>query len=75
MVDKPCRSVVKAISYRLIGTFTTILVSFIFSKRLEVAITIGFADLFTKIAIFYWHERIWERIKFGRIDDEADYQI
>ena len=76
MVEKPYRSVVKAISWRITGTLDTILVSFLISRRLTVAFSIGFVELFTKIGLYYLHERIWNKIKFGReTPTPIDYQI
>lgn len=60
------------------GTIDTIIVSYIISQKLKVAFTIGFVELFTKIALYYLHERVWNRLKIGRIPADGakeDYQI
>jgi uncharacterized membrane protein len=76
MIDKPYRSVVKTFSWRITGTIDTIIVSFIISGKLKVAFTIGFIELFTKISLYYIHERIWNKLKFGRLSiKDEDYQI
>jgi uncharacterized membrane protein len=76
MHEKHYRSIVKAISWRLTGTIDTIVVSFIVSGRIKVALTIGFVELFTKIFLYYLHERAWNRISFGRVKDKApEYSI
>jgi len=66
MVEKKYRSIAKAISWRLTGTIDTIIVSFLISGKIKVALSIGFVELFTKITLYYFHERLWNRIKFGR---------
>jgi len=76
MVEKHCRSVVKAISYRTTGTLTTTAISLIVTGSLGWAVSIGVVELFTKVFIYYLHERIWNRISFGRIPPPSeDYQI
>jgi len=43
---------------------------------MEFALSIMTVDFITKIGVFYFHERIWNKIKFGKIKDESpDYQI
>ncbi len=76
MVEKHYRSVVKAISWRVTGTLDTIVISFIITGHLKWALSIGFVELFTKITLYYLHERIWNRISFGRLKPSSgDYQI
>ncbi len=73
MIDHHWRSVVKAISYRITGTITTILISWGVTRQFKLALSIGFADVFVKILVYYFHERAWNRIKIGR--KPLDYQI
>ncbi|MBT31921.1 MAG: hypothetical protein CMO01_19865 [Thalassobius sp.] len=58
----------KSISWRITGTIDTILVSFFFSKEMDKAFTIGGLELFTKIGFYYLHERLWDKIAWGKID-------
>lgn len=71
--DKHWRSWAKAISWRMTGTADTILISWLITRKLSVAFSIGFVELFTKMLLYYFHERAWERVKFGR--KVIDYQI
>jgi uncharacterized membrane protein len=74
--EKHYRSIVKAISWRLTGTLDTIIVSFFISGNVKIALSIGFVELFTKIALYYGHERLWNRISFGRIKPAShEYDI
>jgi uncharacterized membrane protein len=75
MTDKPCRSVAKAISWRATGTLDTILISFLITGKIRMALSIGFVELFTKIILYYVHERVWNRISFGRKKPDRDYEI
>ncbi len=67
------RSVAKAASWRLTGTIDTIVISWIVTRHLKVALSIGFIEVFTKMMLYYLHERMWNRIEAGRV--VTDYQI
>jgi uncharacterized membrane protein len=73
MKDKHWRSVAKAVSWRVTGTVDTILISWIITGHIKVALSIGFIEVFTKMFLYYLHERLWNRIKAGR--HAPDYQI
>jgi uncharacterized membrane protein len=76
MIEKPYRSVVKAISWRATGTLDTIVISYLITGHLRWALSIGAIELFTKITLYYLHERLWNRISFGRVQaTPRDYQI
>lgn len=68
------RSIVKAVSYRVLGTATTVTVSYAFSGSLKLAAAIGMTDTVFKIGAYFAHERIWNKIHFGR-EQSPDYQI
>lgn len=73
MKEKHWRSIAKAASWRVTGTVDTIVISWLITGHLKVAISIGFVEVFTKMFLYYFHERIWNRIKAGRA--VTDYQI
>jgi len=76
MVERHYRSVVKAISWRITGTIDTIVISFLITGgQTKIAISIGFVELFTKVALYYAHERIWNRLSFGRVKAKDDFTI
>jgi len=76
MREKPYRSVVKSISWRTVGTIDTMMIAWLVTGKLDFALTIGGVELFTKMFLYYLHERTWNRIKFGRIDQsDIEYQI
>ena len=75
MYDKPYRSILKSISWRVTGTIDTIIISYFITGEISFALSIGAVELFTKMILFYLHERFWNKIKFGRITPEEDYQI
>jgi uncharacterized membrane protein len=75
VVDNPVRSLAKAISWRATGTLDTIAVSFIITGRMKLALSIGCVELFTKISLYYVHERVWNRIRFGKVKAKDDSEI
>jgi uncharacterized membrane protein len=69
MVEKHYRSLVKGISWRLTGSIDTMIISFLVTGRIKLALTISGVELFTKIFLYYVHERVWLKIPFGRIKE------
>ncbi len=61
------RSVVKGISWRVIATMVTAMVVFIYSGELAAAVIVGSIDSLAKIGLYWGHERMWQRIHWGRI--------
>lgn len=58
-------SLLKGISWRIVGTLDTILLSFLFTGQFSTALKIGGIELFTKILLYYLHERIWVYLNIG----------
>jgi len=76
MRDKSYRSIVKSISWRTIGTIDTIVISYFITGKIGLALSIGSIEVFTKMTLYFLHERTWNRIKFGRVKDLGiEYQI
>jgi uncharacterized membrane protein len=61
------RSIMKGISWRIIGSFDTMTISYLVSGNPWGALKIGTTEVFTKIGLFYIHERIWALIPWGRL--------
>lgn len=60
------RSVLKAISWRTLGTLDTFAISWFMTGRIEVAGSIAGLEIITKIAWYYLHERLWALVTWGR---------
>lgn len=60
------RSIVKALSYRLAGSLVTVMIVLCFSGKLNMAVGVGVADLGLKVVTYFLHERLWDRISYGR---------
>jgi uncharacterized membrane protein len=66
----------KAATYRVVGYFVTSLVAYVFTGSLALAASIGFADMTIKVFGYYVHERLWDRIRWGRRRHlQEDYTI
>jgi uncharacterized membrane protein len=65
-MERPIRSLVKAISWRIVATSTTILLVFAFTGNLVISGSVGFLELLLKTLIYYVHERVWNMLSFGR---------
>jgi uncharacterized membrane protein len=64
--EKPLRSVVKALSWRVIGTLDTLLVSYILTGEIGLATSIASIDFITKLLLYFFHERIWNKVNWGK---------
>ncbi len=73
--DNHLRSLAKAVSWRATGTLDTIAVSFVITGRIKLALSIGGVELLTKTCLYYLHERVWNRVRFGRVEVREDYEI
>jgi len=62
----PVRSFAKTITWRILGSLDTLMLGFLFSGSLKIAGSIASAEVLTKIALYYFHERGWAHIKWGR---------
>jgi uncharacterized membrane protein len=72
--ERHWRSVAKAVSWRAVGTIDTMIISYLITRKLTIAVSIGSVELFTKIFLFYLHERAWHRIPYGKVDDKPASQ-
>ena len=60
------RSMVKAISFRILATLTTMILVFLFTQDLTIILGIGLLDIISKIFLFYAHERVWNSVSWGK---------
>jgi uncharacterized membrane protein len=64
--EKPLRSIIKALSWRVVGTLDTLVVSYILTGEIALATSIASVDFLTKLILYFFHERIWNKIKWGK---------
>lgn len=75
MEENKKRSIVKSISWRITGSLDTMIISYLVTGNLKIAASIGVIEVFTKMALYYLHERVWNKIKFGRKNYDPEYHI
>ena len=61
----PKRSVAKSFSWRILATMTTMALVLAGTGHIKVALSIGVAEFFIKMIIYYGHERVWAHIPWG----------
>jgi uncharacterized membrane protein len=60
------RSLIKAVSWRITGSIDTFVISFVLSGKVGLAGAIASVEVITKICLYYFHERAWSMIPWGR---------
>ena len=64
--DNIKRSIVKTISWRVVGTLATVVISYLITGTLALAFSIGGIELVSKMVLYFFHERAWNNIKWGK---------
>ncbi len=64
--ERNTRSIAKAISWRIVGTIDTILISWLITGKITLALSIGAIETVTKIALYFFHERAWNVVSWGK---------
>ena len=59
------RHLIKTITWRILGTLDTMLLAWIISGNAITGLKIGFAEVLTKMILYFIHEKVWYRINFG----------
>jgi len=62
------RSFTKSLSYRIFGTLSSWAVVYVITGKGSLATLVAFWETVVKVIIYYWHERIWNKIQWGRND-------
>ena len=57
------RHIAKTLTWRLVGTMDTIVVSWFISGSFNIGVAIGGAEVLTKLLLYYLHERVWYRTR------------
>jgi uncharacterized membrane protein len=66
MSDTTKRSLVKTISWRVTGSSATFLIAYAMTGNFAIAGVIGLAQMVTNTILYYIHERVWNKIKWGK---------
>jgi len=60
--DKPIKSLIKSVSWRIVGTIDTMIISYFITGKITIALSIGSVEVLTKTILYYFHERVWAHI-------------
>ena len=66
MKETATRSLTKTVSWRITGSGATFLISYLISGNLSIAGTIAVIQLISNTILYFIHERIWNKIHWGR---------
>ncbi|WOC39530.1 DUF2061 domain-containing protein [Polaribacter sp. HL-MS24] len=64
--EKIKRSIAKTASWRIVGTISTVVISYIITGTMALAFSIGFVELISKLVLYFFHERAWNKVKWGK---------
>jgi uncharacterized membrane protein len=62
------RSIVKSIVWRFICVVVSIVISFFLTAKWDIAVAIGSSYNIITMVLYYFHERMWNRVKWGKDD-------
>ncbi|MCB9799264.1 MAG: DUF2061 domain-containing protein [Candidatus Omnitrophica bacterium] len=68
------RSFVKALSWRFVATFITGGIVWMLTGEGQFAVKVGLLDTAIKLAAYFYHERVWNKIPYGK-PREPEYTI
>ena len=60
------RHIAKAITWRIIGTIDTTLLSWFISGDPMIGLKVGFSEVVTKLVLYYFHERLWFNLNLSK---------
>ena len=66
MENNLIRHILKTVSYRILGTITTVTVAYSLGASLSLASLLGVGELVIKPIIYFFHERFWYKINILR---------
>jgi uncharacterized membrane protein len=66
MSESNARSLVKTVTWRLTGSSATFLISYLISHNLSMSGTIAVIQLTANTVLYYLHERIWNKLNWGK---------
>ena len=73
-MESHIRTITKTLSWRIVATLITFSVAWLVTGKLTFAVEIGVADTLIKLGAYYFHERLWIRVKFGKLR-KPEYEI
>lgn len=66
--DIRIRSLIKTVTWRILASLDTFLIAWFVSGSISVGGWIATIEVITKIILYYFHERAWNRVKWGQFE-------
>lgn len=67
------RHLIKTITWRILGTLDTIIISWVITGSAAIGAAIGGVEVITKMILYFLHERAWYKFSdFGIEDNKPD---
>ena len=66
LIERKRRTATKALSWRILATLTTVTIVFVITGELGLTVAVGGFDVVLKMILYYFHERGWNRIRWGK---------
>lgn len=73
LLESRKRHIAKTITWRFVGTLDTMLLTWWITGDPLTGLQVGFAEVLTKMVLYYLHERFWYRINFGLEKRKSNY--
>ncbi len=70
--ELPVRSFAKSVTWRVLASITTIVLVYIFTGELTMALGVGLAEVILKFILFFTHERVWDKVVWGKAMTEGE---
>ncbi len=67
MKESHLRTILKTVSWRIIATTTTVTIAYFVFGDISNALKVGGIEFFAKMAIYYLHERAWQKLPVGTV--------
>jgi uncharacterized membrane protein len=64
--EAPYRSLLKALSWRVVATCATMSIVFAFTRKMVLSVGVGGVEVISKLILYYLHERLWGLSRIGR---------
>ena len=71
--DRHKRSILKSLTWRALATLTTMAIVYAYTDELALSLGVGAIEVVTKMSLYYAHERLWARVRWGRALPSTTY--
>ena len=69
-MDGYARTLLKTLSWRAIATITTMVIVYLYTREMALSFGVGIFEVTSKLALYYFHERAWQRVPWGKAAKE-----